>query len=33
VQKYPEIGLDWKESEITFRVTFNNYNFIRQHEL
>ena len=27
LQNYPEIGLDWKELGITFRIKFTNKNF------
>lgn len=28
LQKYPEIGLEWKELGVAFRVTFSKKNFI-----
>lgn len=33
LQKYPEIGLDWKEPGIAFRVIFIKKNFRQQQEL
>jgi len=33
LQNYPEIGFDWKEPGIAFRVTFTNKNFKQQQEL
>ena len=33
LQNYPEIGFDWKEPGIAFRVSFTNKNFKKQHEL
>lgn len=32
LQNYPEIGFDWKEPGIAFRVTFTNKNFKQQQE-
>lgn len=33
LQSYPEIGFEWKEPGIAFRVSFTNKNFKQQHEL
>lgn len=33
LQNYPEIGFDWKEPGIAFRVTFTNKNSKQQPEL
>jgi len=33
LQNYPEIGFDWKEPGIAFRVTFTNRNFRQQQKL
>ena len=33
LQKYPEIGLEWKEPGIAFRVAFVRKNFKLQQEL
>jgi len=33
LQSYPEIGFEWKEPGIAFRVTFTNKNFKQEHEL
>lgn len=32
LQNYPEIGFEWKEPGMTFRVAFTNKNYRQQHE-
>ena len=32
LQNYPEIGFEWKEPGMTFRVTFTNKNYRQQQE-